>query len=261
MPIAEIRGQHIYYEDSGGTDIPLVLNHGFLMDSDMFEPQKRTLGGGHRIITWDQRGHGRTVSTSEPFTYWDSADDLAALLDHLGVARAVVGGMSQGGFVALRFALAYPNRTAALVLIDTQSSREVPDKVEQYDVMHDVWVTSGASDQLAEMVAAIIVGNHRPESLTWIAKWKAREPASLTPIYRTLMDRDDVTARMGEIRVPALVIHGTDDVAIDMSLAERLCGTLAGCRGVVRIDGAGHASNLTHPEPVNRAIEEFLTSL
>jgi pimeloyl-ACP methyl ester carboxylesterase len=124
--------------------------------------------------------------------------------------------------------------------------------------MHDVWVSSGANDQLAGMVAAIIVGNDRPESAGWVARWKAREPRSLTPIYRTLMDRDDVTDRLSEIRAPAVVIHGTEDVAIDISLAEKLCAGLAGCRGVVRIEGAGHASPLTHPGPVNEAIEAFL---
>jgi 3-oxoadipate enol-lactonase len=261
MPFADVRGQRLYYEDTGGAGVPLVLSHGFLMDSDMFEPQVRALAEHHRVITWDQRSHGHTTSTPEPITYWDSAEDLAGLLDELGVDRAVVGGMSQGGFIALRFALAHPERTAGLVLIDTQPGKEDPEKTLQYDMMHEVWVASGPSDQLVEMVAAIIVGNHRPESAAWIANWKAREPASLTPIYRTLMDRDDVTAQLGAIQAPAIVIHGTDDVAIDLALGEQLCANLPGCRGVVRVEGAGHASNLTHPEPVNRAIEDFLDSL
>src|SRR5690349_12011208 len=172
MPVADVNGQRLHYEDSGGAGTPLVLSHGFLMDADMFEPQVQALAGRHRVITWDQRGHGRTESDGRPFDYWDSADDLAGLLDHLGVRRAVLGGMSQGGFVSLRFALRYPERTAGLVLIDTPSGPEDPDKVQQYDVMHDVWTGSGPSEQLREMVAAIIVGNKRPESAEWIAKWK-----------------------------------------------------------------------------------------
>jgi 3-oxoadipate enol-lactonase len=261
MPVAEVRAQRLHYEDSGGTGLPLVLSHGFLMDSDMFEPQVSALSGSHRLITWDQRGHGHTVSTDEPYTYWDSADDLAALLDHLGVERAVFGGMSQGGFVSLRFALRYPDRTAGLVLIDTQAGKEDPEKALQYDLMHEVWIGSGPNDQLLEMVAAIIIGNQRPESAQWIAKWKARDPGTLTRIYRTLMDRDDLTSRLGEIKAPAIVIHGGDDVAIDISLAEKLCSHLPACQGVVRIEGGGHSSNVTHPGPVNRAIEDFLVSL
>jgi 3-oxoadipate enol-lactonase len=261
VAVADVRGQRIYYEDSGGDGVPIALGHGFLMDHEMFTPQVHALGGRHRVVTWDQRGHGDTVSTPEPFDYWDSAEDLAALLDRLGIERAVVGGMSQGGFIALRFALNHPERTAGLVLIDTQAGTEDPDKTLQYDVMHDVWVGSGPNDQLLEMVAAIIIGNRRPESAMWTAKWKAREPAALTQIYRALMDRDDVTDRLAEIDAPALVIHGTEDTAIDMALAEQLCRGLKGCRGLVRVEGAGHASNLTHPEPANRAIEEFLVEI
>jgi 3-oxoadipate enol-lactonase len=76
-----------------------------------------------------------------------------------------------------------------------------------------------------------------------------------------LMDRDDITERLAEIQAPAIVIHGAEDVAIDLSLAEGLCSRLAGCRGVVRIEGAGHASCLTHPEPVNEAIAGFLATI
>jgi pimeloyl-ACP methyl ester carboxylesterase len=125
--------------------------------------------------------------------------------------------------------------------------------------MHEVWVGSGPNDQLVEMTAAIIIGNHRPESASYVAKWKARDPEELTAIYRTLVDRDDVTDRLGEIEAPAIVIHGEEDVAIDPVLGEQLCERLPACRGVVKVPGAGHASNLTHPEPVNRAIEAFLT--
>jgi pimeloyl-ACP methyl ester carboxylesterase len=111
------------------------------------------------------------------------------------------------------------------------------------------------------MVAAIIIGNERPESAEWIERWKSMNPAALTPIYRTLMDRDDIASRLAEITAPAIVIHGTDDVAIDISLAHALCSGLSGCRGVVAVEGAGHASNLTHPGPVNHAIAGFLASL
>jgi 3-oxoadipate enol-lactonase len=68
MPVAEVHGLKLHYEDTGGAGLPLVLAHGFLMDSDMFEPQVRGLGGSHRLITWDARGHGRTVSGAGPFT-------------------------------------------------------------------------------------------------------------------------------------------------------------------------------------------------
>lgn len=258
MPVAEVNGQRVRYEDSGGSGQPLVLSHGFLMDSDMFEPQRVAFGGTHRVITWDQRGHGRTESDGQPFSYWDSVEDLVGLLDQLGVGRAVLGGMSQGGMISLRLALRYPKRTSGLVLIDTQSGKEDPEKLAQYDLMRDVWVGSGPNDQLLAMVAAIIVGNSRPESAAWIEKWKAWDPKLLAYTYRPLVEREDITDRLAEIQARAVVIHGVEDAAIEMALAERLCAGLPNCRGVVRVEGAGHASNLTHPDPVNRAIADFL---
>jgi pimeloyl-ACP methyl ester carboxylesterase len=261
MPYADVNGQRIWYTDSGGHGLPMVLAHGFLMDSDMFAPQVAALGGKQRVITWDQRGHGRTQSTPDPFTYWDSADDQRALLDHLGIHQAVVGGMSQGGFVGLRFALRYPDRTAGLLLLDSQAGLEDPEKVPQYDLMFDVWTSEGPTPELTEMVAAIAIGNQRPESAAWIEKWGALPAEGLRQSYRTLMDRDDVTDRLGQIRAPALVIHGEEDSAIPMERAEELCQGLSGCEGVVRIPGAGHAANLTHPELVNAAISGFLASM
>jgi len=65
MAVAEVRGQRLFYQDSGGAGVPLVLNHGFLMDASMFDAQVRALGARHRIIAWDQRGHGRTVTEAD----------------------------------------------------------------------------------------------------------------------------------------------------------------------------------------------------
>ena len=121
MPFADVNGQRIRFEDSGGDGPPIVLSHGFLMDREMFAPQVQALSPQFRVITWDERGFGETEFDGQPFTYWDSARDCLALLDHLGIERAVLGGMSQGGFLSLRAALLAPHRVRALVLIDTQS--------------------------------------------------------------------------------------------------------------------------------------------
>jgi pimeloyl-ACP methyl ester carboxylesterase len=261
MPHADVNGQRIYFEDSGGDGLPLVLGHGLLMDHEMFAAQVAALRDRHRVITWDARGHGLTEATGDDFSYWDSADDLRGLLDHLGVGRAVIGGMSQGGFSALRFALRNPDRVAGLVLLNTQAGQEDEEKLPQYEMMVDVWVTDGPSDPIADATAAIIIGGDRPESAEWIAKWKARPTGEVRKIFRTLVTRDDVTPRLGEIGAPALVVHGEEDVAIDVSLAELLAAGLPNARPVVRVPGAAHAANLTHPEPVNAAIAEFLEGL
>ena len=261
MPLAEINGQWINYEDTGGDLGPIVVAHGLLMDREMFEPQVEARQPGCRIITWDARCHGQTETTDDPFTYWDLADDLTGLLDHLGIKRAVIGGMSQGGFVALRFALKHPERVSALILLGTQAGSEDPDKVATYQVMLDVWQTEGLNDQLAETIAPIVLGNEWPGREPWIAKWRQMPRSLLRPAFEALVGREDIHGRLGEIKAPALVIHGTADAAIDVELAQRMCSDLADCRQLTTIEGGGHACNLTHPKLVNLAVQQFLSDL
>ena len=261
MPLHKINGQWIRYEDTGGVLPPLVLAHGLLMDHEMFAPQLEALSSRYRIITWDARCHGETETTDDPFTYWDLAEDLKGLLDRLGIMRAVVGGMSQGGFVALRFALDHPERTAALVLLSTQAGAEDPDKASLYESMLEVWESEGLNDQLAETIGAIILGNEWPGRGPWIAKWRRWTRSLLRPAFSALVNREDIHNRLGEITVPSLVIHGTADAAIDIELAERLSSELANCQPLVKIEGGGHACSLTHPAPVNLAVQQFLDGL
>jgi 3-oxoadipate enol-lactonase len=261
MPLAEINRQWINYEDTGGDIGPIVLAHGLLMDRDMFAPQIAAAKAGTRFVTWDARCHGDTENTAGPFSYWDLADDLKGLLDHLGIEKSVIGGMSQGGFVALRFALKYPERVSALILMGTQAGIEEPEKVAIYQKMLDVWEAEGLNDQLAGTIAAIILGNEWRGSDEWIAKWKQKPRSLLSQAFQTLVTRDDIHHRLGEIKAPALVIHGTADAAIDIEKAQRLCSDLARCEQFVAIEGAGHAANLTHPKLVNLAIQQFLAGL
>jgi 3-oxoadipate enol-lactonase len=261
MPLQKINRQWIHYEDTGGDLPPVVLAHGLLMDSEMFAPQLEALGARYRIITWDARCHGETETTDDPFTYWDLAEDLRGLLDHLGIERAVIGGMSQGGFVALRFALKHPERVAALILLSTQAGTEDPEKAAIYESMLDVWEGEGLNDQMAETIAAIMLGNEWPGRQAWIAKWRQWPPSLLRPAFETLVGREDIHDRLGEIDVPAVVIHGTADAAIDMELAQRLCSGLANCQPLITIEGGGHACNLTHPTAVNLALERYLFEL
>lgn len=257
MATAQLNGTSIFYEDSGGSGPAVVLSHGFLMDHTMFDPQVEALRKYHRVVTWDERGFGGTKATGD-FSYWDSANDVLALMDHLGIDSAFVGGMSQGGFISLRVALTAPSRVQGLILIDTQAGTEDADKVEGYGQLHDVWLAHGPGP-VQDVIAGLILGPGQwPQ---WFDKWAALETEQFSRAFRCLMNRDDVTDRLGEITCPALIVHGTDDVAIPVSKAEILRDGLAGPSTLVTVEGAPHAANLTHPAPVNAAIKAFLADL
>ncbi|MFI4940025.1 MAG: alpha/beta fold hydrolase [Burkholderiales bacterium] len=262
MPYAKNGDQEIFYEDTGG-DLPaIIFSHGLLMDHTMFAPQVDALRDRYRCITWDERGHGRTATDHlAPFSYYDSADDCIAVLRHAGVSRAVLAGMSQGGYLSLRCALRHPDVVRALILIDTQALPEDQEKIHGYQQIMTDWVTNGLSDATAAIIAHIILGDSWAGAEAWKAKWKAMKPVNLLGAFTALGSRDDISTAIAGIRAPALVIHGEADIAIEPQRAEAMRTTLPNAVPMVPVPGAGHAANLTNPAPVNAAIIRFLEGL
>jgi 3-oxoadipate enol-lactonase len=256
MPFADVNDQHIYFEDSGGSGAAVIFSHGYLMDHEMFEPQVAALSGEFRCITWDERGFGQTEAHG-PFSYWNSAEDALALLSHLGVDDAFFVGMSQGGFISMRAALRAPQRVRGLGLIDTQSGTEAEEVRPAFEAMAVDWETNGPSDALTGAVAGMIMSPGYDHT-AWVAKWQAAPKEGVRHPFRTLMDRDDISERVSEIAAPTIIFHGEEDAAIPVEKAEYLERELPNCEGLVRIAGAGHAANLSHPDEVNRPLREFL---
>ena len=258
---ATVNGITLTYSDSGGDGPAVVLSHGYLMDSSMFDPQVAALAPEYRVITWDERGHGGTRAT-EPFSYWDSASDVLGLLDHLGIEQAVLGGMSQGGFLSMRAAMLAPQRVRALILIDTQAGLEDPAAVPAYEEMERIWREQGP-EPVRDIVASIILGppDGTVDYAPWFDKWDAVDRETMGHAFRCLIDRDDITGRIGEITCPVLILHGTADAAIPMAKAEVLQAGFPGPATLVQVEGGSHAANLSNPDQVNVAMLEFLRSL
>ncbi len=150
MAYAQVNGQKIYFEDTGGDGPVVILGHGFLMDHEMFAPQVEALRGQYRVITWDERGFGLTEFDGQPFTYWDSAADCLALMTHLGIERAVVGGMSQGGFLSLRARPHRAERVRGLILLDSGAALDAEEQLAANQGMVDMWLAVGPVDDLAQ---------------------------------------------------------------------------------------------------------------
>lgn len=261
MPTAHVNGIDIRYEDSGGDGPPILFCHGFLMDHTMFDTQVEHLAGRYRCIRWDERGFGDTRATG-PFTYWDSADDAVGLLDHLGIGGAVFVGMSQGGFLSLRAALAHPDRVRAIALIDSAADTDDEATLDGYRGMLHVFAHGSDEEREAvfQIVAGLILGDE-VLAAEWIPKWHEIDREQLFTAGDALLGRDDVSGRIGEIGCPILAIHGTADQAIGLDRARALAAAASDHRGIVEVDGAAHAPNMTHPVPVNAALDGFLGEL
>lgn len=251
-------GVRIAYHEAGVPDGPaVVFSHGFLMDREMFSPNVAALSDTFRCITWDQRGFGETGVVASAFSYWDSARDLIALLDHLGVTSASLVGMSQGGFISMRAALLAPERFRALALISTRSAPDDEQVKASFEGLKKEWALGGAAN-VAGPLSRLLLGEGY-DAAEWVAKWNRIGILHFDHPVDALVNRDDITSRLPEITLDAIVFHGGADVAIDPAFGKALAQGLPACRDFIRVDGAGHTPNLTHPEAVNPALRDFLT--
>lgn len=250
-------GVRIAYHQEGVPEGPaVVFSHGFLMDREMFSPNVAALCDTFRCITWDQRGFGETGAVANAFSYWDSARDLIALLDHLGVTSASLVGMSQGGFVSMRAALLAPERFRALALISTRSATDDEQVKASFERLKKEWASSGAAN-VAGPLSRLLLGEGN-DATEWVAKWHRIGIPHFAHAVDALVHRDDITPRLSEIKHDAIVFHGSADIAIDPASGKALALGLLACRDFILVDGAGHTPNLTHPEAVNPPLRDFL---
>jgi pimeloyl-ACP methyl ester carboxylesterase len=259
MPEFEHDGWTLAHEDRGEGP-PVLLIHGLLMDHTMFDAQVEALSDRWRFVTPDFRGHGGSQHRAEGYTQWDMMEDQVALLGHLGIDRAVWGGVSAGGFQSLRAALRHPDRVAGLVLIDTQAGPEDPNRAPLYEASAQVAVADGWNEDLLGTAAMFMLGASASDELKrhWIGRWMAQPTFDAVEVMHAVTRRDDITDCLGEIEAPAVVIHGEEDVAIEMEKAEGLADGLPNLVEMVRVPGAGHSSTVENPDAVTEAIERFL---
>jgi pimeloyl-ACP methyl ester carboxylesterase len=261
MPIAQINGQGIFYEDTGGGETAVIFLHGFLMDQTMFAPQVAALAPHYRCVRFDARGFGQTEWDGQPFNLYDTVADCVGLMDHLSIDYAVLVGMSQGGYAALRAAFTYPNRVQALVLMSTRSGTDEEEVKAGYREMRDTWQAVGPVDPLIQGLLTGIIGPkeaHADLWAEWAPRWKSRSNAQIFHAMNNLLDRDEIDHRLAEISVPVLVTHGEEDGGIPIAWGEALVRDLPHSQGLVRVPSAAHAANLTHPHLINPPLLAFL---
>ncbi|WP_433680862.1 alpha/beta fold hydrolase [Nocardia sp. CA-119907] len=256
MPFARAIDADIHYEDSGGDGPVVLLAHEFFMDRTMFASQMAALAPEFRIVSWDARGHGRTRDSGLPFTYWTAARDALTVLDHLGAERAVFGGTAQGGFTALRTALIAPERVSALILISTEAHGPTPEQSTATQKFLDEWYDDGSRQEAVEQLAHWLIGDDDWYRSIWTKRWLVRDRRGIEVAAGCLLGRDSVLDRLSEITCPALVIHATDS-GIARDRAKQLAKGLT-VSTYVEIAGARLAVTMTHPEPVNAVIRQFL---
>ena len=246
-------GVAISFEVHGdATDsIPLLLSHGFGASSAMWEPNVAALSQNRRVITWDLRGHGRSASPDDPAQYSQAAsvEDISAVLDVCGVEKAVVGGLSLGGYLSLAFHLVHPERVGALLLFDTGPGYKDDAARQRWNSWALARADSFDSEGLAALGTSpeVNVGPHDPKGLASAARGILTQQTS------------DVIRSLPEIQVPALVLVGSHDRPF-LAAADYIAARISTATKMV-IGNAGHSSNIDQPAAFNTAVVGFLDTL
>ena len=249
---AQVNGIAIDYEVTG--DGPVVLlSHGYGSTRHMWDDQHRALADRWRVISWDMRGHGQTDSPDDPARYSAALTvaDMRALLQHLGVERAVIGGLSLGGYVSLAFVLAHPEMTRALVICDSGPGYRNAEARAQWN--------QRAHERAANLEAKGLEALARRSRETQQAVHRSAQGLAHAARGMLAQEGSQVIDGLGSIRVPTLVIVGDQDQPF-VAPSEYMAKKIPGARLEV-IPGAGHSSNLDQPEIFNRVLREFLASL
>lgn len=233
---------------------PLVLVHAFPLDARMWEPQRRGLTSKYRVITPDLRGFGRAGGERAPTVLQDHARDVLALMDHLGLHQAAVGGCSMGGYVALAVAALAPQRVSRLVLVDTRAGADTPEG----RTGRDASIKSVREKGVAVLVAGMLPRLLRPGAPDDVvqrvrAQGESQSVEGVAAALQMMRDRPDQTSVLHAFTMPTLVVVGAEDVLTPPAESERMVHFIPHARLHV-IPGAGHLSSVEAPDAFNSAV-------
>ena len=245
------QGVRIYFEQQGSGDA-VLLTHGYSATSRMWRGQVASWSGQYQVITWDMRGHGESDSPDslELYSEQHTVEDMAAILDECGVTRAVIGGLSLGGYMSLAFNLHHPERVRALMLFDTGPGYK-------NDVAREGW------NENARKRGAIIEerGFSALGTSDEVRVSSHRSAAGLANAARGMLTQvdDRIIRSLPEIEVPVLVLAGEHDKPF-LGATDYMALKIPNARKAIIAD-AGHAANINEPERFNDAALQFLGGL
>jgi pimeloyl-ACP methyl ester carboxylesterase len=251
------------YRDKGAGE-PVIFLHAFPLNQRMWDEQVAALSQIRRVITFDWRGFGKSEHRGDKFLMETFADDLAALMNELKIDRAVLCGLSMGGYAAFAFYRKYADRVAALILADTRAGADNEEGKRARSEMAELALQAGASviaDRIIPRLLAPDTLQNKPQIADRVrALIENNRPEAMAAAQRGMAERADSTDLLAKISCPALVIVGSEDALTPLSEAEKMRAQIPSARMAV-ISHAGHLSNLEQPDEFNRLASDFLKQL
>ncbi|HET6168870.1 MAG TPA: alpha/beta fold hydrolase [Terracidiphilus sp.] len=259
-----LNGASLAYRDAGNGRA-VVFAHGHPFDQSMWDPQVAALSWKYRVITLDLRGYGASeVPAVEVITLETMAADIRDLLDHLGVDRAVVAGLSMGGQVAMAFVDLFPQRLAGLVLAATFAEAETPEGAVARRAMADRFASEGSvlpgGEMLPKLLAPASVKRDPALAVEVFGMIAHAPPAGAAAALRGRAMRKDYLEPLRHVAVPALIVVGAEDRFSSLDQARRMRDAIPMARLEV-IECVGHMPNLEAADRFNALLHAYLAEL
>lgn len=260
--IALVGDTEIAFDDVG-SGLPVVFLHAFPLNRTMWDPQVTALVAECRCIAIDLRGLGDSAARP-PYTMDRYADDVAAVLDTLQIARAVIVGLSLGGYIAFALWRRHRERVRALVLADTKATADDAETIARRQSLIELAQTEGSTAVANRQIPGLVgktTRDRRPDIYDAVHRLIAQAPVEgIIGANEAMMGRPDSTALCKTIDVPTLVVAGDEDVLTPPKDCRKLSAQIPGSRLEI-LHQAGHLSNVERPAAFNTVLSEFLGSL
>jgi 3-oxoadipate enol-lactonase len=264
-------GEMVHYDvgdltlavDTRGDGPALLLIHGFPLDRSLWAHQVATLARWRRIAP-DLRGCGASDAPEAGYSMAAYADDLMRLLDRLRIERAVVAGLSMGGYIAFELLRRHRQRVMGLILLDTRADADTPEGRQGRETMMEVARSNGAA-AVAERMLPRLLGRTtqrtQPHLVEQVRTMISRTSvAGIVGALGAMRDRPDSTPLLATIDVPTLVVVGDEDELTPPALSKAMTAAIPSA-AMTTISGAGHLSALEAPTAVSRVVAEFLEAV
>lgn len=256
----ESDGEQIYYESWGDAGKAVILGHGLGGSHAVWYQQVAALAKHYRVITWDQRGFGRSTATSGDIGPTPAARDLARLLDHLDIESAHVVGQSMGGWSALGLAIDHPDRVDSLVLADTSAGIFTP---QIYEALLDYGMEVSKAPHIDDWplghhpaVGTQLLAEDLAQSFLYTQLGSLTNPPPPVAIFPLLLSTNH-TDRLAEVKAPTLFIVGEHDPIMPPHLIETAAQLIDGSRVEV-IENTGHSPYFERPSDWNDIVSVFV---
>lgn len=254
----------ISYDDRGNGKVPVIFIHGFPFDKKMWHPQMQFLSKSNRTIAYDIRGYGGSDAGKQNVSIGLFADDLINFMDALEISKAIVCGLSMGGYILMNAASIYPQRFEAIILSDTQCIPDSPEAKEARTKLISRIADGNIPEFTDSWINKIFTSEsleHKPDIVRQVRETiLSTSKETLIGTLKALAERPDLCAHLSNISIPALIVCGEDDIVTPPVQSEYLFRHIANAK-MQLIKGAGHLSNLEQPDEFNRRVFDFISGL